>query len=128
METKQVRIPDGYFLKMAKADYTDWHRALPREFYQNSVDAGASQIVVTTDEDNRTITVQDNGCGMGYDTLVDKLFVLGGTKKAEGSGKLGPSEWREASCSRRFEMILRASSAVRFSCSATGPAFSMRSM
>ena len=46
MEQGTVAVPKGYFFRMAKLDYEDWQKALPREFFQNSVDAGASNIVV----------------------------------------------------------------------------------
>ena len=84
-ENGVVAVPKTYFFKMAKLDYKAWHHALPREFYQNSVDAGASLIEVTTKPDTRRITVSDNGCGMDYATIKEKLLVLGGSKKADGN-------------------------------------------
>ena len=81
----QVGLPDGYFLKMAKADYRDYRSALWREIFQNSIDAGATRITVTWDENSRTIKIDDDGCGMDLDTLQNKLLVLGGSKKAEGA-------------------------------------------
>ena len=80
-----VSIPKSYFFKMAKLDYTKWQSALPREFYQNSVDAGASLIEVDADESSRVIRIADNGCGMDYDTIKNKLLVFGGSKKDAGS-------------------------------------------
>jgi len=57
MEEKRgrVEVPAEYFLKMAKNDYTNWKRALAREFYQNSIDARASVIEVTADVSRRRI-------------------------------------------------------------------------
>jgi len=81
----QVGIPTGYFLRMAKHDYDNYLRALPREFYQNSVDAGARNIWVICDESLRTIKVVDDGHGMSMDTLQNKLLVLGGSEKRSGS-------------------------------------------
>ena len=80
-----IGIPNGYFLKMAKHDYEDYKKALPREFYQNSVDAGATLITVNSDEEERSITISDDGCGMDRDVLENKLLVLGGSHKAKGS-------------------------------------------
>ena len=80
-----VGIPNSYFLKMAKHDYENYQRALPREFYQNSIDAGATSINVVFDESDKSITVTDNGCGMNLDTLQNKLLVLGGSLKGEGA-------------------------------------------
>jgi len=81
----KVGIPSGYFLKMAKHDYEAYRAALAREFYQNSIDAGAKNIHVDIDVDARTISVEDDGCGMDLDVLQNKLLVLGGSHKAEGA-------------------------------------------
>ena len=81
----KVEVPQGYFLKMAKHDYNNYIKALPREFYQNSIDAGASEIIVECDEEKRSITIGDNGSGMDLKTLRHKLLVLGGSKKGEGA-------------------------------------------
>jgi len=81
----KVEVPQGYFLKMAKHDYNSYMKALPREFYQNSIDAEAKTIYVDIDESKRSITVEDDGIGMSLDTLRHKLLVLGGSKKGEGA-------------------------------------------
>jgi len=87
MEEKRgrVEVPAEYFLKMAKNDYTNWKRALAREFYQNSIDARASVIEVTADVSRRRIKVVDDGIGMDERVLLNKLLVLGGSEKAAGS-------------------------------------------
>jgi len=85
LETGTIKVPTEYFFKMAKADYYSYRQALAREFYQNSVDAGATLIEVEVDQENGLVEVSDNGCGMDYSTIRDKLLVLGGSKKAEGS-------------------------------------------
>ena len=81
----KVSIPGDYFLKMAKADYRNYRQALWREIYQNSIDAGATEINVTFNKDERSINVMDNGCGMSLEVLTDKLLALGGSHKAKGS-------------------------------------------
>jgi hypothetical protein len=81
----QVSIPREYFFKMACADYESWQAALPREFFQNSIDAGASKIEVTFDDAARLVTVVDNGSGMSLQTLTEKLLVLGGSLKDSAS-------------------------------------------
>lgn len=78
-----VKVPKEYFLKMAKADYANYRCALAREFFQNSVDAGATQINVWFGKNK--ITVSDNGCGMSARTVLDRLLVFGGSKKEEGA-------------------------------------------
>lgn len=83
--TGTVGIPVEYFLRMAKHDYSSYRNALPREFFQNSSDAGAKNIWVDSDEERRTITIRDDGHGMDLDTLQNKLLVLGGSKKRKGA-------------------------------------------
>lgn len=80
-----IIIPDSYFLKMAKQDYSNWMSALAREFYQNSIDAKATWINVNFDFQNYLITVQDNGCGMDEYIVRNKLLVLGGSQKNDVS-------------------------------------------
>jgi hypothetical protein len=98
----KVKVSGEYFLKMAKADYRNYRSALWREIYQNSIDAGSTEIRVTWDEDSRSITILDNGCGMDLETLTEKLLALGGTKKGEGAvGAFGKAKelelfsWKE---------------------------------
>ncbi len=87
-----IKVPKGYFLKTAKADYQNYRKALPREFYQNSIDAGATKIGVTfncLEDGDWKITVQDDGCGMDKNVLLNHLLVLGGsyhsTEKSVGT-------------------------------------------
>jgi hypothetical protein len=81
----QVKVPSEYFLRMAKHDYRNHKNALAREFYQNSVDAGAKKIEVVVEDKERIVTITDNGCGMNRHVLVEKLLVLGGSHKKDGS-------------------------------------------
>lgn len=80
-----VSIPSGYFRKMAFVDYNNWRTSLAREFFQNSIDARASVIDVKFDNETKTITITDNGCGMNLDIIQNKLLVLGGSAKESGS-------------------------------------------
>lgn len=80
-----VGVPKEYFLRMAKHDYNAFSHALAREFYQNSSDADATSIHVTSNDSERTITVMDDGIGMDMNTLRNKLLVLGGSQKRDGN-------------------------------------------
>lgn len=84
-----IAIPEEYFFKMAKQDYFNWKKALPREFFQNSIDAGAKNIYVNfyigNEDSDHCIVVRDDGCGMTEDVILDKLLVLGGSHKENGS-------------------------------------------
>lgn len=98
----KVEVTGEYFLKMARADYRNYQQALWREIYQNSIDAGAKEIQVEFDKEERSITVRDDGCGMSLEILTEKLLALGGSYKAEGStGAFGKAKelelfsWKE---------------------------------
>jgi len=93
----KVRISHEILLKEAKQAYTNYRAAFWREVFQNSIDAGASTIDVTWDEDARTITAIDNGCGMDLDTLLNVFLAYGGTKKPDGAtGGFGEAKKLEA--------------------------------
>jgi hypothetical protein len=83
-EIANIVIGADYFRKNARSDYAS---PLPfvwiREAIQNSIDAGATEIKISTDGEN--IEFADNGCGMNADILTHKLLTLGGTKKELGS-------------------------------------------
>jgi len=101
----QVGLPDGYFLKMAKADYRNYRQALWREIFQNSIDANATRIDVSWDVNSRTILINDNGSGMDLDTLQNKLLVLGGSKKAKGAtGAFGKAKELELFSWEMYEL------------------------
>jgi hypothetical protein len=55
----KVKVSGEYFLKMAKADYRNYREALWREIYQNSIDAGATEITVEYNTEELSITVID---------------------------------------------------------------------
>lgn len=80
-----VEIPKHYFFQMAIKDYRHWQKALWREFFQNSIDAGASKIKIASDIHNNSVTIIDNGSGMTLDVLQNKLFCLGGSHKKQGA-------------------------------------------
>lgn len=82
-----LTVPNGYFLTMAKADYRNYRAALPREFYQNSIDAGATELEVKFVTSDRRIDVIDNGSGMKKPVLA-QLLTLGGSYK-DGDDAVG---------------------------------------
>jgi hypothetical protein len=51
MLNESVAIPSSYFMKMAIIDYSNWKHALIREFFQNSIDAGCTEIHCSMTED-----------------------------------------------------------------------------
>lgn len=82
MRQLAVKIGPEFFSK-EKSDYRDWRSAWVREAGQNSTDAGADRIEMTTTVDNSQTVVEftDNGSGMTEDVVVDKLFALGSSGK-----------------------------------------------
>ena len=78
---KQVALPIDHFRRVAKKEYADWQEALIREFAQNSVDAGATEVRFNYDEATKILTVVDNGHGMDLETCENVLLTMGGTHK-----------------------------------------------
>lgn len=83
--SRTVEIPKHYFFQMAVKDYRHWQKALWREFFQNSIDAGATEIKIASNMKGNSVIISDNGCGMSLEILQDKLLCLGGSHKAHGS-------------------------------------------
>ena len=91
VENGTVGVPKGFYAKEARNEYRNPPYAKARELYQNSIDAMATTITVTFDEESRIITICDDGHGMTLDILQNKLLRLGGTykKQENATGGLG---------------------------------------
>lgn len=76
---EQVQLPTFHFRKAAKREYRDWRNALIREFFQNSIDANATNITFTLSDN--ILMIEDNGYGMSEGDLRTKLLTMGGTNK-----------------------------------------------
>jgi len=88
-----VNIPPEHFTNNVKNNYADHRTALIREFLQNSVDAGAKEIHFDFDQDRRTLTVSDDGCGMSLEVLVSALLTMSGShKEANSVGGFGAAK------------------------------------
>jgi len=74
-----VTIPPSHFIDSVKKNYANYKVALIREFLQNSVDAGSNNINFNY-QDN-ILTVEDDGCGMTKEILVNALLTMSGTYK-----------------------------------------------
>lgn len=77
----QVTVPNEYFHNMSKMDYNNPYRAIVRELFQNSVDAGSSKFIIAFDFNENEIIAIDNGCGMNEDIIRNRLLVMGGSHK-----------------------------------------------
>lgn len=81
------------FLTKALDDYSNWNQAWWREAIQNSVDAGATRIDMTTEmfDDGKfcRVTVTDNGKGMSWEILTKKFLSLGSSGKKDAPSATG---------------------------------------
>lgn len=78
---KQIQIPLMHFKKAAKEEYSNWRKALPREFLQNMIDAKSS--VVHFNMEGNVLTTIDEGKGMSLEDCEAKLLTMGGTDKTD---------------------------------------------
>jgi hypothetical protein len=83
----QIRI-GAQFYAAALKDYShDWPERWWREAVQNAVDAGARNVLCSSEQQSDglwQIYCDDDGRGMDRETLIDKFLVLGGTTKVTG--------------------------------------------
>lgn len=90
-EGRKISISREFFVT-ALRDYENWREKYFREAIQNSYDAGATQIDITSKQNadgTWTVTVTDDGGGMSEDVLLNKFLVLGGTTKVGVAGSAG---------------------------------------
>lgn len=104
MELQAVRVPKSSFRSERDTFYSDWMLAFWREFFQNSVDAGARNIAIgistekargsfdldaETDENITRIVFDDDGKGMSADVLSNVYFAIGESTKGAEAGSVG---------------------------------------
>lgn len=79
----QVQLPESFFKKERDTIYSNWHLELFRELFQNSIDAGSTQINmdIVQDGSKAHVIFKDNGCGMTKEVLENVYFRLGETTK-----------------------------------------------
>lgn len=82
MAARHITIGPEFFAK-ARNDYDNWHWALIREFFQNSIDCGSANIHVEIRESagSTILKVWNDGDPMSESILIDKLLCLGGSGK-----------------------------------------------
>lgn len=94
-----ITVPKEFFVKERRM-YTHWESAFWREFFQNSVDAGAQNIAVhiTNDADTINVIFEDDGCGMDREILEGVYFRLGASTKTRGDTVGGFGRARILTC------------------------------
>lgn len=113
MERRKVSTPKEFFISERDRFYSDWTLSFWREFFQNSVDAGAKRIYITVEtveprgsfddqapemEAVTRIVFSDDGCGMSEAVLNDVYFSIGATTKDGGDNIGGYGRARLMTC------------------------------
>jgi len=113
MERRKVSTPKEFFESERDRFYSDWTLSFWREFFQNSVDAGAKSIDITVtrapsrgtfDEEApemaevTRVVIADDGCGMTKDVLEKVYFSIGSTTKKDGDAIGGYGRARLMTC------------------------------
>jgi hypothetical protein len=103
MNTSTIAIPPSYFIKAVQGEYSDYQGAFWRELFQNSLDAGATQIDIEIDEEGCSFS--DNGSGMDRPTVIDGMLTLGGTVKGEDAvGGFGQAKNLITLCHSQYQI------------------------
>lgn len=104
MSSPQIlTVPKQFFVEERNKFYANWVEAFPREFFQNSVDAGAKTIRITVDtavgkgsfgRDPHVAEVtrfvfEDDGHGMSHSVLENVFFTLGASTKRDENASVG---------------------------------------
>lgn len=104
MNSPQIlTVPKQFFVEERNKFYANWVEAFPREFFQNSVDAGAKAIRITVDtapgkgsfgRDPHVghvtrFVFEDDGHGMNHSVLENVFFTLGASTKRDENASVG---------------------------------------
>lgn len=81
-QQRHITIGPEFFAK-ARNDYDNWHWAIVREFFQNGMDCGSSEIHMDVYESGgqTVVQVRNDGDPMSEAILTEKLLCLGGSGK-----------------------------------------------
>lgn len=118
---EQVRIGKDKFVKERNENYNGWQWAFWREFFQNSIDAGAKNlnILLNAAEGKSAlgrdpshaevirVVFDDDAKGMDEDTLRNVFFRLGETTKKGEDGVGGFGRAREMTCFSHVRFSIR---------------------
>ncbi|MEP3670918.1 MAG: ATP-binding protein, partial [Roseibium sp.] len=96
-----ISVPKEFFVSERNTVYGSWGSAYWRELLSNSIDAGASQIMIRgnfTDDEKFRIDFLDNGKGMSREIVEDVYMRLGESTKKEEDGIGGFGRARILTC------------------------------
>lgn len=114
METEYantIKVPKEFFIKERDQSYSNWREAFFRELFTNSIDAEATEIVVTIkrvtiDKEYQLISFRDNGHGMDLVTLENVYFQLGkSTRDSSSVGGFGRARILTNFAASSYEII-----------------------
>jgi DNA mismatch repair protein MutL len=108
---KVIVLPDHIASQIAAGEVVERPSSVVKELVENSIDAGATRIVVTVEKGCRTIKVADNGCGMAPADLT-LAFQRHATSKLKSADDL----WQLSTLGFRGEALPSIASIARVCC------------
>jgi len=85
-QSTQLKMGGQLLVELSTGSYTSPSTAL-KEYVSNGWDAGADEITIRLfnpdDADRAAFEIEDNGCGMTKEDLVDKFFRIGRNRREE---------------------------------------------
>jgi DNA mismatch repair protein MutL len=108
---KVIVLPDHVASQIAAGEVVERPASVVKEYVENSIDAGATQIEIAISSDCRDIRIADNGCGMEPDDAV-LAFQRHATSKLRSADDL----WTLKSLGFRGEALPSIASVSRVTC------------
>jgi DNA mismatch repair protein MutL len=108
---KVIVLPDHIASQIAAGEVVERPASVVKELAENSIDAGATRIIVTVEKGCRTIKVADNGCGMAPADL-SLAFQRHATSKLKSADDL----WHLSTLGFRGEALPSIASVARVCC------------
>ncbi len=108
---KVIVLPDHVASQIAAGEVVERPASVVKEFVENSIDAGATQVEITISSDCRDIRIADDGCGMDPDDGV-LAFQRHATSKLRSADDL----WTLKSLGFRGEALPSIASVSRVTC------------
>ncbi len=88
-EAFSITVNDAMFDILSRKLYKNPPVAVIRELVANGFDAGADDVRVYMDSTHRYLRVEDNGCGMAHDTVMELYPTYGESSKRDDDSAFG---------------------------------------